>query len=70
MGSLELERSEFMRRWPENMQWPKGLSEKARKRGISEEEELRQTAVSLGKTLEETLEMLRAEDRVSKRKKE
>jgi hypothetical protein len=52
------------------MQWPKGLSEKARKRGISEEEELRQTAVSLGKTLEETLEMLRAEDRVSKRKKE
>src|SRR5579871_5565996 len=51
-----------MERWSER-KWPEGLSRVARERGISEEEELRQTALSLGKTVEETLELLWAEDK-------
>jgi len=52
-----------MERWSER-KWPNGLSRVARERGISEEEALRQTALSLGRTVEETLELLWAEDKV------
>lgn len=52
-----------MERW-NRRKWPDGLSRVARERGISEEEELRQTALSLGKTVEETLELLWAKDKV------
>ena len=58
-----------MEGWSEK-RWPDGLSRVARERGISEEEELRQTALSLGKTVEETLELLWAEDRVLNKQKE
>lgn len=55
--------------WSEK-KWPDGLSRVALQRGISEEEALRQTALSLGKTLEETLELLWAEDKVLAKQKE